>query len=269
MSRQYDDTHCNIMEKALAEILGVDVELIEELCVDIEPNLGNDDFLYGYCVEYPKLEDIDEKIQKSFDSSQLDEIPWGKLEYYDISEFGNTKADPLGWAAEWEEEYYNYINAPSEDNIINQLEEIENKIQKNKADEIIVKALVLSAFSITESYARSLVLNNIPNFDKSNLDDKLKNILKKYIISKISNNKGREGLFKEIAGKSIKAIPYYKEVRNPLAHNMFSAEVFNNTIIVKNKNDDETPFEIDKILEELIKFVEEPIENNNKNKRLF
>lgn len=269
MSRIYDYTNCNKMEMALAEILGVDVELIEQLGINIEENIGNDDFLYGYYAEFPKFEDIDEDIKDTYDAIQLDKIPWGETKFYDLSEFGNTDADPFGWHDDWEEEYYYYTNAPSEDNIINQLEEIKIKIHKYKDDEIVVKALVLSAFSITESYARSIVLEYIPKFDKSNLNDKLKDILKKYIVDKISNNRGRKDLLKEIAGKNIKPIPKYKELRCPLAHNMFYADIKNKTIIVKNKNDEETRFEIDNILDELIEFVEEPIKNINKSKKLF
>lgn len=258
MSCNYDYVNCNKMEMALAEILGVDVELIEELGINIEENIGNDDFLYGYYAEFPKFEDIDENIKNTYDVSQLDKIPWGKLEYYDISEFGNTDADPLGWLEDWKMELYYYRHTPSKENITNELNLIKDIIAEFRNDETIVKSLVLSAFSITESYMRSIVRNEIPDFENSKLDNKLKDILRKHFIAKLNNNNKRNELYKDLTGKALNIIPNFSQVRNALAHNMFAIGFEEDCLIIENADNVEKSYKIKEIINQLINYVKNP-----------
>ncbi len=249
----------NTMEEALAEILRVDVDLINMLNLDIQMNIGNNDFLYGYYVEFPTKKSIDKNVLALIKQKDIDKIPWGETEFYSEADFGNTEADPFGWKSEWEEETYYQSHAPSKENILEKLQNIETKITEQKNDELVLKALIFSAFSITESYMRSLVWDVIPDFDFTELDDKLKGILKKDLIYKLSRNDTRKKLFKELTGKTLKPIPNFLEIRNSLAHNMFSAEIIDDNIIIKDKNDIDKPFNIKSIIDELKKYVDKPI----------
>ncbi|MDD2495638.1 MAG: hypothetical protein PHE29_10660 [Tissierellia bacterium] len=249
------------LNEALAEILKINNDIVEELNLEVQAEINNDDMLCSYYVEFPALKDVNPDIIKGINQEDIDKIPWGKTKFYSESQLGNTKADPFGWKAEWEaEEYYNKI-FPSKENIIDELEKINNKISTQIEDEIVVKALLFSAFSITESYMRLLVWEIIPNFDFTELDDKLKAILKKDLIYKLTNSNKRIELYKNLTNNTLKPIPLFIEVRHPLAHNMYSACIVDNMIVIKNKNDITKSFDINTVMEELIKYVKNPVIN--------
>lgn len=258
MSRYYDYVNSNKMERALAEILEVDVELIEELGVNIEENIGNNDFLYGYYVEFPKHEDIVKNLKDTYDASQLDKIPWGETEFYNISAFGNTNVDPFGWLEDWKMELYYYRHTPSKENITNELNLIKDIIAEFRNDETIVKSLVLSAFSITESYMRSIIRNEIPDFENSKLDYKLKDILRKHFVAKLNNNNKRIELYKDLTGKALNIIPNFSQVRNALAHNMFAIGFEEDCLIIENADNVEKSYKIKDIINQLIDYVKNP-----------
>lgn len=100
----------------------------------------------------------------------------------------------------------------------------------------------------------------IPNFDFTELDNKLKTILKKELLFKLSQCNTRIKLYKELTGKKFMSIPYYQEIRNNLAHNMFLAKINNNKLIIKNQDDSENQYSIELIIESLENYVNNPIE---------
>lgn len=243
------------MEMALAEILGVSSDTIEMLNLTIENNIGNDDCFYGYYVEFPKKSDIDTSTLSTLEQSDIEKIPWGETEYYTEGDFANTSVDPFGYKAEWEAEFYNQALLPSKEEILQKLDEIENILNNNTNTEIIVKSLMLSAFSTTEGFMRSIVYKEIPEI--VGLDDKLKDMLQEELKYKLSNNNTRIKLYKDLTGKTLKPIPYIKEVRNNLAHNMLSVRILNNDVVISNENENNS-YNINDIIDELKKYVNNP-----------
>ena len=253
------DYYENKMEMALAEILGVSSDTVEMLNLSIEPDIGNDDFFYGYFVEFPDKNNVNEEVLSNITQSDINKIPWGETVYYNEGEFANTNADPFGYQEEWESDFYIEASQYSSESISQKLDEIKRIIENGSNDEIIVKSLILSAFSITEGYMRAIVYDQIPDFEVSGLDDTLKNILQKDILRKLSNNKTRIELYKELTGKKLKSIPFYKEVRNSLAHNILSVRILNENIIINNGNEN-LSYLINDVIDELINYVNNPIE---------
>ncbi len=74
-------------------------------------------------------------------------------------------------------------------------------------DAINTKALLFSAFSITESYVRSLIWDKMTDLDSEVKNTKLCKILKKHLYDKLSRTSGREELYKEFTSKTLKKFP--------------------------------------------------------------
>lgn len=106
------------MYEALAEKLGVDIRVIELINPNIGEDVGSskDEWHYGYYFEIPNLEDFDEDIQSELkELIDIDKFPFGETLYFSDGELSNTKADPLGWRVEYEEEqYYQQYILPKE-----------------------------------------------------------------------------------------------------------------------------------------------------------
>lgn len=237
------------MEEALAEILGISLDTVDTLGLIIEEDIGHDDFLYGYYVEFPQKQDIVKDVLSEIGSEDLDKIPWGKTEYYTEVQFSNTSVDPFGYRAEWEYEIYLQEHIPSKENIINLLNKIENIISSNN-DEIIIKSLILSSFSMTESYVKHLVWLYLPDNLKANST----------IIKKLKNFQDRIDLFLKHSGKKLKYIPLSKDVRHPLAHNIIEPKVCNNQLELLDEKNDIHFYDIIQIIENLKTFIKNPIE---------
>lgn len=237
------------IEDALAEILDVSSYTVDMLGLTIENNIGNDDFFYGYYVEFPKKSDIDENLLANMETADIDKIPWGKTEYYTESQFSNTSVDPFGYQAEWEYEKYLQAHTPSKENIINQLNKIKDIIFKD-CDETIQKSLILCSFSMVESYIKHLVWESLP--------DNLKDI--KSIIKKIENTQDRITLYKRHTNKTLKYIPYFQNVRHYLAHNIIKPTISNTQLELLDKDNNYCYYDIVQIIEDLKVFIENPIE---------
>ena len=245
------------MEIALAEILGVSSDTIEILNLTIENNIGNDDCFYGYYVEFPKKSDIDTSTLSTLEQSDIEKIPWGETEYYTEGDFANTSVDPFGYKAEWEYEKYFQEHSPSKENILIKLKEIKNTIIHNEISELTIKSLIFCAFSITESYMKSLVWEVIPESEKDD-DPKHKNIIKK-----LDNTKERISLFKQYSENKLKYIPYFQTIRYSLAHDMISPTIANNIIEIKDKDDNICNYDFINVMDELIDYINNPIEVQN------
>ena len=250
------DIDNNKMEEALAEILGISLDTVDALNLTIEENIGHDDFLYGYYVEFPQKEDINKDVLSGIEDD-LKKIPWGKTEYYSESEFSNTSVDPFGYRAEWEYEMFLQKHIPSKENIISQLKEIQKNLTTYSKNTIITKSLILSAFSITESFVRSLLWKEIEPIDESNLKDELKTFIKKLFSKSLTRANDRIEIYKDLKGETLKPIPNI-QVRNSLAHDMFAAQIECDMLVIKNKKDEEEYFNINNLITDLIKYINNP-----------
>lgn len=252
----YDDIVEQRYTNALSECLGIDKELIELLDLKLENDYGNSngDFFYGYYVEIPNWNDLDKSIQEQISDEIKNEIEWGKTIYIPESKIGNTNADPFNWKADYEYEYYCITHSTQREDVLFTLKELKNKIQISE-DELIIKSLILCAFSITESFVRSIIWLHIPDIENQNIDNTLKEILKQKMQDDINNGGKRKEIYKRFTGKELPSIPFFKIVRNSLAHNLTSASV-NNDVLVITINNFEQQFSIEKIINELINYVD-------------
>lgn len=245
------------MYEALAEILDVDSSIIEL----ISPNIGEDngsskdEWHYGYYFELPRFDDLDEDIQEELkERIDIASFPFGETVYISDGELSETKADPLGWRADYEaDEYYQKYILPRE-RAVEELDLIAEKV-KCSDDELIIKALLFSAFSITESYIRSLIWSKIPDFKKGILDENLEEILNRHLSDRLSKTQGRQEIYKQFAGKKLREIPHYVPFRHSLAHDIGSGQVIDGKIIIKDRNDKEHKGDVGLIIAALKRYV--------------
>lgn len=244
------------MYEALAEKLCVDLSIIELInpCIGEDKGGSKDEWHYGYYFEIPRYEDLDEEVQEEVKQFNIKDFPFGETIYISDGELSGTKSDPLGWRADYEaEEYYQKYLLPKE-RVVQELDSIGRKV-KYSDDQLIIKALLFSAFSITESYIRSLVWSKIPNFENGVLDEKLEGVLKKHLSDRLSKTPGRQEMYKKFTDNRLGDIPHNDPVRNSLAHDIGLGQVIDGKIIVKNKNDEEYEEYIDVIIDDLKKYV--------------
>ena len=171
----YDDMIEQKFTSALSECLGINEELIELLDLKLENNYGNSnrDFFYGYYVEIPNWDSLDKLIQEQIPEKIKNEIAWGETIHISEAVFGNTNSDPFNWKDDYEYEYYCITHSTQREDVIFTLKELKSKIKKSE-DELIIKSLILCAFSITESFVRNIVWSHIPDIENQNIDNKLK-----------------------------------------------------------------------------------------------
>lgn len=252
----YDDIIEQRYTSALSECLGIDEELIEILDLKLKNNYGNsnEDFCYEYYVEIPNWDDLDKSIQEQIPKEIKNEIEWGETIYISESDLGNTEADPFNWKSDYEYEYYCMTHSTQREDVLFTLKELKNKIDESK-DELITKSLILCAFSITESFVRKIVWLHIPDIEKQNMDNTLKDILKQKMHDDINNGGKRKEIYKIFTNKDLPPIPFFKNVRNSLAHNITSASISDDTLLITIKNF-EQQFSIEQIMNELIKYVD-------------
>lgn len=253
----FDSDFDDAMYESLAELLGIDSSIVELINPIIGEDNGSstDKWHYGYFFEFPCFDDLDEDIQEELkEQIDVENFPFGKTVYVSDGELSGTKSDPLGWCADYEaDEYYQKYVLPRE-KAVEELNLISEKI-KCSDDEIIIKALLFSAFSITESYTRSLVWSKIPDFENSVLDEELKRILRKHLSDKLSKTQGRQEIYKQFVGEKLGDIPHNNPFRNSLAHDIGSGRVMGGEIIVKDRNDKEHTRDISLVIEDLKKYI--------------
>lgn len=256
----YDDIIEQKFTNALSECLGIDKEIIEILDLKLENNYGNsnEDIFYGYYVEIPNWDDLDKAIQEQISGEIKNEIEWGKIIYISESEFGNTKADPFNWKSDSEFEYYCITHSTQREDVLFTLKELKSKIEESQ-DELIIKSLILCAFSITESFIQNIIYSYIFNIpaDKNNME--LQNILNKH--KDLYCEKNRKIVYKTLTTKNLLDFPFLNPVRHCLAHNMTHTELLNNNNLVVETKHGKESFSVDKIMNELIKYVEK-VDNN-------
>lgn len=239
------------MYKALAEILNVNYDIIELIEPIIGENNGSskDEWHYGYYFEIPSFESLDDETQEEVRKwITVNDFPFGETIYLSDGELSNT------WHNDYEaEEYYRIYILPKE-RVIEELDSISEKM-KIHDDNLIIKALLFSAFSITESYTRSLIWKKIPNFDNDIPNEILNDVLKKHLFDKLSRGNGRKEIYKKFTGKELAPIPHYNPIRNSLAHDIGIGQVIHGKIKVKGKNNEESEEDINKIIKDLQNYI--------------
>lgn len=245
------------MFSALAEKLGVDAKAIDLICPIIGEDTGSssDEWHYGYYFEIPTFADLDEQIQIELkELIDITTFPFGKTIYFSDGELSDTKADPFGWRAEFEEaQYYQNFIFPKE-KVIEELNDISSKI-KIADDSLIIKALIFSAFSITESFVRATIWRIIPDVNIVISDKKMRDYLQDQLSKELTTEKGRREIYKRFTGNELGAIPNNNPFRNSLAHDIGSAKIEDGNIIVATKGNVECSMKVERIIDDLVSFV--------------
>lgn len=253
------------MYEAIAEILGVDVNLIELISPCVGEDTGtSDDFHYGWYVEFPNFENLEPEIQKQIQEylpeDKFNFFPFGETEYYSDSELGNTKADPFGWKYD----DYKFIGDPlPSDETVAELERLKNKISDNETqDSLVIKALVLAAFSLTESFQKGFVKEQIVKANLPDTDKQTEAFVDSILVDILNDGQRRANLLERYTDQALKRIPYWI-LRNQLAHNIGDMVVLNHRITGEIKG---KPFNADvfEIFKQLIALVKEPLKEKSK-----
>ena len=242
---------------AIAELLGVDEDIIEMIApyVDEQTGSSSDYIHYGYYCEFPNYDELDEEVIKEIENSGMkNKIPFGKTEYYSDSELGNTKADPFGWHADYEQEIYTLNHPTSKDEIINTLDSLKNKIDQYD-DEILKKSLVLSAYSIIDGFVKSYIFDLIDKTNILNLSDITKDIFNETILNKLENATGRNQIYTRIKNTKLSPIPKYNQIRNILAHNICAVSIDGNNMCYEDKSNEIQRYSIDNLFRDFKDYI--------------
>ncbi|MCP8858918.1 hypothetical protein LBW12_02615 [Latilactobacillus curvatus] len=242
-------------------------ELIEIVGADVETEIGNDDFVFGNYIEWPKLENLDSQtfaalvnyfeIIEDYDDDNRDEI------IREMEDMGMPNGDTVyenGGEMDEYPESYKYFQADEFIPLdwVKYMERMNAlKISfKSSNSSLIKKALLLAMMALTESYANDVTNENV----KSAVDGTTNDVLKTFITKKIEDDMKREGGRKEIiktfVSDEIKAIPE-KIIRNKLAHDIGSKQLMidGDVITLINKGEPENT-NIDKVWIELVDYAD-------------
>lgn len=149
------------------------------------------------------------------------------------------------------------------------VDEVNNlkKLCDNSNHEIVKKSLILAAFSQVESFFKSVIYNNLPNFEEAIENEDIRNFISSKFDSELKRKDGRKNIFNKIfeekARKEFRDLnKNYYNLRNGLAHDIGEVSISNNSICYKN----EDSIDIDELFSELINFIDSinRVENFNK-----
>ena len=152
-------------------------------------------------------------------------------------------------------EYETYLDLNL--NYLEIVDEINNLKQfcEESSNEIIKKSLILAAFSQTESFFKSVIYNNLPNFEKNIENEGIRDIISKKFENDLKRKDDRINIFRKIFvlnKKDFKDIgSEYYDLRNVLAHDIGSVSIEENNIWYKDSN----IIDINMIFTELINFI--------------
>ncbi len=246
-------------ESAISEILalkfGVSEDVIDLLSLICEEETGNDGEHYGWYVELPSLNSLDDTTKQEIFKVLLSKIPFGDTEYISDYQLSETRADPLNSQSDYYEyQYYSALEFSKE--LVTQLNEIAEKIaiHLKAKEELTVKALILSAFSLTESHVREHIWNMIPKIDESVSNVEFRGILRKHFADKLQRIDDIRRVHKQFTGKEMDDIPNREPFRNSLAHDIGAGRLDGTLLIVKNKKDEEARVDVFELINGLIVF---------------
>lgn len=139
---------------------------------------------------------------------------------------------------------------------LDKIEEIKTKCLSS-VDEIIKKALLLSAFSYTESYIKSFIVDFIPNIDDYDVPKEFKNIVKSYLDKGLKTHNTRQSLVKIfIPDKKLDSIPNI-QIRNHLAHDMKTIDIIDDVVYFEDKQGAVNREDLEVVFDDLIDYCEE------------
>lgn len=138
----------------------------------------------------------------------------------------------------------------------------------NSNHEIVKKSLILAAFSQVESFFKSVIYNNLPNFEKAIENESISELIKKSLDNKLKKRNDRIEIFRAIfnLNKEFKDLDtQYYTIRNGLAHDIGAVSINANCICYEISNSIYS-IDIDELFIELINFIDriDKVENFNK-----
>lgn len=138
----------------------------------------------------------------------------------------------------------------------------------NSNHEIVKKSLILAAFSQVESFFKSVIYNNLPNFEKAIENESISELIKKSLDNKLKKRNDRIEIFRAIfnLNKEFKDLDtQYYTIRNGLAHDIDAVSINANCICYEISNSIYS-IDIDELFIELINFIDriDKVENFNK-----
>lgn len=117
------------------------------------------------------------------------------------------------------------------------MSDIESKVDSLDDVDIAKKALILSAFILTESFIKSKIVKKIPDKDTNILNLHFRRIIEKYINNNLKTTEGRNRLFKEFYEGTLGEIPNVK-LRHVLAHDIAAPEIRGGQIVFQIESND-------------------------------
>lgn len=189
------------------------------------------------------------------EETEINKISWGKTQYYTEADFSNTSVDPFGYQAEWEQEKYEIEHSPSKEQVIQKLEEIKDEIQKllneKSVDELTIKTLIFVTYSISEGFTKKVIIESMPIHERIGI------INDQRLLDKLYSTSGRQSLYLRYKGKELDYIPYYREIRNPLSHDILKGIISQGSLFF---DEGKQAFPVNQIIENLLSYVKNLME---------
>lgn len=248
---------------AIAELLDIDEDILDRIDPEIGEDNGSssDEWHYGYYCSIPELSELKEDFQEELKVyPKVDNIPFGRTEYYTDGQLSNTKADPFGSRADYEYEQYEKkielyaLNHPAtKEETIKALNEILVKINTTD-DEVISKSLVMFSFSIVDGFTKSFIWNLIKNTAPTT-NSEINELYENIITKKLENHDGRDGLYKILKHHKLTPIPFYTPIRHLLAHDVGKITIEDNCISFIDSSKTKQKHRIDVIFGKMIEYI--------------
>lgn len=90
----------DLLYKAIAELLNVDVRVMELINPEIGEDIGSssDYFHYGYYCTFPQYDELEDEVKTKLSKYiDINTFPFSEKLFFNDGDLGNTKADPFGW----------------------------------------------------------------------------------------------------------------------------------------------------------------------------
>lgn len=251
----------------------LDKKTIEDLFEILEPNVdvetgSSGDGLYGNYCEWKNLDNYDDDTLKVLYEYFLNKFP-NKKKYAnrtDIISFLRIHGIPEETVYDNEDNfpdsqsYFNddmndYLYKQYEINYFKYVEEVESikKSIMNQSDPLTIKALLFAVFSLTESYMKQVIRDNLPCIESNVTNDLYKNILTTYIHESLKYSDKTEKLSKDL-GLNFRKLPHI-DLRNVLSHSIGVPSVADLIIIYPQDGERKASLDIMKVIDDLMKYA--------------
>ena len=247
----------DLLYKGIAELLNVDVRVMELINPEIGEDIGSssDYFHYGYYCTFPQYDELDDEVKTELSKYiDINTFPFSGKLFFNDGDLGNTKADPFGWKKSYDDEIWP-LTHPKNKNEVKETIKYMLDLVNHHDEEIIKKSLILSTFSIIEGFVNEFIYSIIDktNFDLLNL--KTQELFLKLISCNLYNQNGRDKIYNNYSKNKLKPIPNMI-IRNCLAHDITKSKIENDSIIYFDKNNEEQKCLISDLYNDFIKYVD-------------